>query len=79
MRSYHIDVRLDDGSRRDRHDRIGSLAEACRAAFALADELSSSTAPADAGVRWVDVLDGARLEISIQIFPGEPMVRARGR
>ncbi len=77
MRSFHIDVRLDDGSRRERHDRIGSLGEACRAAFALAEELSASTAPADARVRWVDVLDEAKLEISIQIFPGEPMVGAR--
>ncbi len=77
MGSFHIDVRLKDGSRRDRHDRIGTLGDACRTAFALAEDLSASRAPGDAEVRWVDVFDGSRLEISIQIFPGEPMVGRR--
>jgi len=73
MGTFHIDVRLEDGSRRDRHDRIGSLTDACRAAFLLAESLASSTAADDARVRWIDVFDGIHLEISIQVFPGEPM------
>ena len=77
MGSFHIDVRLEDGSRRDRHDRIGSLTDACRSAFALAETLAASTEPGDAMVRWIDVFDGPRLEISIQIFPGEPMMGSR--
>jgi len=79
MGSFHIDVRLEDGSRRDRHDRIGSLADACRSAFTLAETFAGSTEPEDATVRWIDVFDGTRLEISVQIFPGEPILKPRSR
>lgn len=75
--AFHIEVRLENGRTRDRQQHVGSLSTACRAAFALAERLSSSTEAADADVRWIDLFDGARLEISIQIFVGEPLTGIR--
>jgi hypothetical protein len=73
MPSFHIDVMLNGGHRRERHDRIGTLSEACIFAFTLAETLSGSGMQSDADVHRVDVRGRERLHISIVIMPGQSL------
>lgn len=80
MATFRIDVVLDDGSVADRYHRIVPLADACKFAFSLADDLSLLHQPKDADVRWVQVYDEHEvLVIAIQIIPGEPLAGASDR
>jgi hypothetical protein len=70
MPVFRIDVRSADCT--DRFDRIGTLDDACRAAFEFADEISRSVTNLGA-VRWVEVYDRNRLELMIEVTTGRPL------
>jgi hypothetical protein len=73
MPVFRIDDRRDNEARHNHFDRIGSLQDACRAAFDLADDLSRSQ-DGRGEVRWIEVYERDQLLISMQVTIGEPLV-----
>ena len=73
MPVFRIDERRDNETQHSHFDRIGSLLDACRAAFVLADNRSRSK-DGLGEVRWIEVYERDQLLIAIQVIVGEPLV-----
>jgi hypothetical protein len=79
MSVYYITVVSTDGSVLDVHENIVEFREACRMIFRISDALSAPTLPGAVDVEWVNLYEGDRLELSVQIIPGVPLAGAERR
>jgi hypothetical protein len=70
MSIFRIEVLLADRTVLQHGDRIGTLDEAIRAAWSVAEEISLPYRIQNAHVRWVDLFERSTLLLSISITPG---------
>jgi len=76
MPVFRIDERRDNETQHSHFDRIGSLLDACRAAFDLAEDRSRSK-DGLGEVRWIEVYERDQLLIAIHVIVGEPFAERR--